>query len=211
MSALSPRLVSYDYYPFLNDSDRPSFFTNMAQVRARALARGVPFMVVLQAMPHGSYRDPTEEEIAWQAFHALAYGARGISYFCYWTPSHGSSAEHWNFRHGLIVEGVPTEHYFHAMRVNRVVAAFGHELTSFRSDSIAEGEGGQITIGLFSRGPTHAALLVNRSYRAPTTARWSAPHGARVYEFSVDDRTWKEVRLAELQLPPAGARLVRWQ
>jgi hypothetical protein len=211
LSALSPRLISYDYYPFLIDGDRSSFFTNMAQMRARSRARGVPFMLVLQAMPHGPYRDPTEEEIAWQAFHALAYGARGISYFSYWTPSRGSAAKQWNFRDGLIVEGAPTEHYFQAMRVNRVVAALGRELASFRSDSITEGEGGQITIGLFSRGPTHAALLVNRNYRAPTTARLAAPPGAHVYEFSVDDRSWKEVQLAELQLPAAGARLLRWR
>ena len=57
----------------------------------------VPFLLIVQAMPHGPYRDPTEAELAWQVHHALAFGARGISYFTYWTPvrrgrRHGASA-----------------------------------------------------------------------------------------------------------------------
>ena len=35
-------------------------------------------------MPFGGHDDPTEQELRWMAFTSLAYGAKGILYFCYW-------------------------------------------------------------------------------------------------------------------------------
>src|SRR5262245_53522773 len=89
IATVRPQLLSYDYYPFGAEKDRSTFFTNLAVIRAAALRHGLPFMLIVLAMPHGPYRDPTEGELAWQVHHALAYGARGISYFTYWTPGKG--------------------------------------------------------------------------------------------------------------------------
>ena len=40
--------------------------------------------------------DPSEAQLRWQAFTALAYGAKGILYFVYWAsmsnPFHGARA-----------------------------------------------------------------------------------------------------------------------
>ena len=41
----------------------------------------------------------------------LAFGARGISYFAYWTPVHVEDADRWQFRNGLVENGAPTEHF----------------------------------------------------------------------------------------------------
>jgi hypothetical protein len=141
MSTVGPRLLSYDYYAFGTMRDRPTFFSNLALIREAAMRHDVPFMLILLAMPHASYRDPTEAEISWQVFHALAYGARGISYFAYWTPVNVEFAAIMQFRHGLIENGVETRHYDEAARINRAARAIAGELESYRSTSVADSMG----------------------------------------------------------------------
>ena len=44
-------------------------------------------------MPFGGHSDPTEAQIRWQIFTSLAYGAKGVLYFCYFSPAgHGMFA-----------------------------------------------------------------------------------------------------------------------
>ncbi len=86
MAEVRPSLLSVDYYPFTDGADRDTFFADLWLIRDRALAAGVPWLLIVQAMPHGPYRDPTAGELSWQVFNGLAFGARAISYFTYWTP-----------------------------------------------------------------------------------------------------------------------------
>jgi hypothetical protein len=176
ITAVRPSILSYDYYPFGATSDRPTFFSNLALVRALAGQHDLPFMLILLAMPHGSYRDPTEAELSWQAFHALAFGARGISYFAYWTPVNVEYADVQKFRHGLIEKGKPTEHYFEAMRLNQAARAIAQQLASFRSVSVGDSvgevaaalplgpiasiEGAPVTAGLFADDTGQQAVLL---------------------------------------------------
>jgi hypothetical protein len=37
-------------------------------------------------MPFSSHYDPTEAQLRWQIYTSIAYGARGVMYFCYQTP-----------------------------------------------------------------------------------------------------------------------------
>src|SRR5262249_31677776 len=144
------------------------------------------------AMPHGPYRNPDEGELAWQAHHALAYGARGVSYFTYWTPA---PHDEWDGHDGLIEDGRPTLHYFQAARLNRELRAPGAALTGFASIEVADArgeigvpfpigpiagiDGGAITAGLFGDGEGRlAVLLVNRDYRFGTTAALRLQPGA---------------------------------
>ncbi len=225
IDTVHPELLSYDYYPFGKEKDRSTFFKNLAVIRAAALQHDLPFMLIVLAMPHGPYRDPTEAELAWQVHHALAYGARGISYFTYWTPEKGGE---WNNRDGLILEGRPTLHYFQAARLNRTARALGDALAPFRSIAVADAqgeigvnfpigpiaaiEGGPITAGLFGDGSGRlAALLVNRDYRYGVTAhvvlRPGAPQPAA---FDPETRTWQSADATSFVLPPGGARLLCW-
>jgi hypothetical protein len=229
MDLVRPPLLSFDYYPFKTDADRATYFENLALIREVALRRGVPFLVIVQAMPHGPYRDPTEAELAWQVFHALAFGARGISYFAYWTPLHVEGADKWRFRRGLIEDGRPTEHYHQAARLNRVAAAFGGELETYGSLAVVDSDGrfgtrlpigplagidgGPVTVGVFSDAAGRvAALLVNRDYRAPVTvplrlhAGWPLPQ-----RFDPESRRWSPVESSTLSLPAGEAALLRWE
>jgi hypothetical protein len=227
LSVVRPELLSYDHYPFMEGKDRPGFFANLWTIRTAAIRHDVPFMLIVLAMPHASYRDPTEAELAWQVFHALAFGARGISYFTYWTPGGGPSGNKYDFRYGLIEDGKPTLHYFQAARINRTVAAIGAALAPYTSwgvlDSMGEIaaplpygplraiEGGPVTAGVFI-GPNAevAFLLVNRDYRYGVDAvlRLQPGVGAPAI-FDPVRRLWSQTD-GPIDLEPGGARLVRW-
>ncbi len=225
ITAVRPQLLSYDYYPFGHEKDRSTFFANLATIRAAALRHELPFMLIVLAMPHGPYRDPSEAELAWQVHHALAYGARGISYFTYWTPPQDGE---WNHRYGLLENGRPTVHYFQVARLNRGVRALAGALDRFGSIAVADslGEigvpfpfgpiaavgGGPITAGLFGDGAGRlAVLLVNRDYRYGLTAQVRLGPGAGPPQaFDADTATWQTAATLAFVLPPGGARLLCW-
>jgi hypothetical protein len=222
---VQPQLLSVDYYPFGAQKDRSTFFDNLAAMRDAALRYDLPFLWIVLAMPHGPYRDPTEGELDWQVFHALAYGARGVSYFTYWTP--GDPSGEWQHRNGIIADGQPTDRYAQVARLNRAARAIGAALDGWRSLAIADStgeigapfpigpidslDGGRISVGLF--GDAHggvAALLVNRDYRDTAIATLRVRDGARApLAFDPDTAAWREAGVVYL-LPPGGAQLLRW-
>jgi len=219
-----PELLSYDHYPFLTDSDRPSFFENLSVIRALALDYDVPFLLIVQLMPHADYRDVTWPELAWQAFHAVAFGARGISYFAYWTPTQVPDNLAYRFRKGIIEGGLRTEHYDHVARLNPQIRAVAEALSDFRSvavwDSlgqfgggsrpplIARVESGAVSAGSFLHADGRTAVLaVNRDYRQLAT--FSVRDGApAVQVFDPETLSWADVTGA-VDLPPGEGRLLR--
>ncbi len=231
IATVQPSLLSYDYYPFRKDSDRSTFFANLGIIRDAALRHRRPFMVIVQAMPHGPYRDPTEAELAWQVFHALAFGARGISYFTYWTPTNVPGVDdHMGFRYGLIEAGRPTLHYFQVAHLNQAVHAIGQELALLESLAVADStgevgapfplgpieaiDGGPVTVGFFvGQSNQLAALIVNRDYRYGTTATLHLRSGQRAPQaFDVSTRRWQTAQpTLTFRLAPGGAQLVRWE
>ena len=100
----------------------------------------VPFLFIA----YGGHSDPTEAELRWQAFSALAYGARGVTWFCYWTPPGAPYATDGGIitpkrrasnASGPVVfkRGV---HYAHAQRINGVLRVFGGFLLRAASTGI---------------------------------------------------------------------------
>jgi hypothetical protein len=178
------------------------------------------------AMPHGPYRDPTEAELAWQVFHALAFGARGISYFTYWTPPMGGE---WNNRHGLIEGGKRTLHYHQVARVNGKARAIAAELRGFESLSVADSmgdtglgfpvgpiagiDGGIFTAGFFRDGDgSLAALLVNRDYRYGARAKLQLSPDTPAPEIFDDEASrWRAAGDLSLLVAPGDAALLRWK
>jgi len=225
ITTVRPRLLSYDYYPFGKEKDRSGFFTNLAVIAAAARRHGLPFMLIVLATPHGPYREPSEGELAWQVHHALAYGARGVSYFTYWTPP--DDAE-WEFGAALVDDGRPTMRYFQVARLNRGLRALGAALDGFTSIDVADSlgeigtplpigpidavDGGPITVGLFGDGTGRlAALLVNRDYRYGTVARLRLrPSAAPPQVFDTDSAAWHPSGSLAYVLPPGGALLLGW-
>jgi hypothetical protein len=225
IAEVNPSLLSYDYYPFGKEKDRSTFFANLTAVASAARLHRLPFMLIALVMPHEPYRDPTEAELSWQVFHALAFGARGISYFAYWTPP--GSADH-PLRGGLIEGGRRTLHYYQVARLNRQLLAIAHQVEAGEwlcaADALAEIgpgfpigpiegiDGGPVTAGLFTRRDGGiAALLVNRDYRYGVRAALRLRGGTKRGEtFDPETESWAALGDEAVPLAPGGARLVRW-
>jgi hypothetical protein len=83
---VQPSLISFDQYPVRPAGLDTSYFTNWAIFRDLGLKYGVPTWTFIQSVSSGLYRQPTSAEMMWQINVSLAYGAKGIQYFTYWTP-----------------------------------------------------------------------------------------------------------------------------
>lgn len=84
---MKPALLSYDFYPFDEDTrnDRKRYFWNMAIIREYAQKYNMPFWTFIQAgiivnNPERSL-ELSEGELDWSVNCSLAFGAQGIEYF----------------------------------------------------------------------------------------------------------------------------------
>ncbi len=80
----------YHNTPAQQATAESQFFTTLANSRLKSVANGVPFWCYLQGVAHHSganyFRHPNYGETIWQINAALAYGARGLQWFTYWSP-----------------------------------------------------------------------------------------------------------------------------
>lgn len=93
LTKVKTKSLSYDYYGLQNNSILNDYYVNLDLVRSKTLAKSpkrMPFWVITQAGIAGSSRMPTELEQRWSVWANIAVGSKGISYFCYWTPSGGA-------------------------------------------------------------------------------------------------------------------------
>ncbi len=112
IETVKPGLLSYDYYALRNGVTwYDGWFNDLTIVREETQKVQIPFIVFVQSegIKEG-LRVPNRAEILWQVNTALAYGARGFGWFCYWTPTPDQG-----FQQG---EGAPpplVESHFNAM------------------------------------------------------------------------------------------------
>ena len=178
-----PDVLSMDHYPrFAPDADgRENYCRNLEVMRRESLAAGIPFWNFFNTMPYGPHTDPTEAQLRWQIFTSLAYGAKGVMYFCYWTPRGDE------FPKGgaiLTADGRRTRHYDEARRINAGLKNLGPTLMQLTSvgtyrlkakdksketlmgspvRSISEGE---YLLGAFRHADGRRAVLLNNYHFA---------------------------------------------
>ncbi len=84
---VQPAVLSYDHYSLRENNSESGWHKDLEIVRDEARKANIPFWIFIQSEGIKNYlRVPNRAEILWQANTALAYGARGILWFCYWTP-----------------------------------------------------------------------------------------------------------------------------
>jgi hypothetical protein len=135
MAEVDPDVLSMDHYPLMTPKQdgREAYCENLEVMRRHSLAKGVPFWNFFNTMPYGPHRDPTEAQLRWQVHASLAYGAKGVMYFCYWTPR-GEE-----FPKGgaiLRADGTRTRHYAEAQRINAGLRRWGPTLMQLRSTGV---------------------------------------------------------------------------
>ena len=181
---VKPKLLSYDHYALMADGTvRPDYFLNLEIIRRQSIKHDTPFNYILLSIPHLIYKDPGEADIRWQAFTALAYGARGIMYFTYMTPADC---------HNAIIDenGKPTAKYAIARKINGEIKKLGptlmrlNSVAVYHTGSLPDGckplpegglirgvKGGEFVIGQFdSDDGLRYAMFVNRSLTSPVRA-----------------------------------------
>ena len=129
------KMLSYDYYGLMkNEAQIPSdYYMNLDLVRSKTLDKRMPFMVITQAGEVNSRKYPTEKEQRWTVWSTLAGGAKGISYFCYWTPSGGS----FDAKPYMIdLNGNKTDMYDYIKRVNADINTIGKKLLPCHADGL---------------------------------------------------------------------------
>ena len=125
----SPKHISYDNYPLKTDGTIINdYFYNLDLIRAKTLDKKIPFWTFIQTLAISGTpgipdkREPSEVDIRWQVWSNLAFGAKGIQYFCYWSPGNGSE----QFGEALIDQnGKKTVRYDYVKKLNADINAIG--------------------------------------------------------------------------------------
>ena len=219
VAEVNPDVLCMDHYPFMTPEKdtRAAYLSDIDTLRRHALAAGIPWWNYFNTMPFGPHMDPTEAQLRWQIFSSVAYGARGVLYFCYWTPT---GAE---FPRGgaiLTAEGRKTRHYDQAKRINAKLKAWGPhlmKLTSEQAGTIKSGGAlvpplqtlseGEFVYGVLRHADGRRALvMVNHStgYTAWPTVQFDAPE-AVIKE--LDPATGDEVPLLDDSPATPGLQL----
>lgn len=130
-----PDVLCMDYYPVMKPGEdgRDGYCVNLEVMRKYSLEKNIPFWNFFNCMPYGPQADPTESQIRWQVYTSVAYGAKGVLYFCYYTPSGGEFP-----KGGAIIarDGRRTRHYDEAQRLNFALKNLGPVLMKLASTGV---------------------------------------------------------------------------
>lgn len=130
-----PEVLSMDHYPiFKPESDgRDGYCRNLDAMRKYSMQADIPFWNFFNIMPYGPHTDPTESQVRWQIYASVAYGAKGVLYFCYYTPAGGEFP-----KGGAIIyrDDRRSRHYYEAQRVNAELVKLGPTLMQLTSTGV---------------------------------------------------------------------------
>lgn len=135
LELVKPDYYSFDYYPLLeydeNDyfarPEREDYYYNLDLLRTKTEEKGIPYWSFIQTLGFSNttgegHREPSREDIRWQVFTNLAFGVKGLQYFCYYTPRGGAET----FYPALIDrDGKKTERYEYVKELNADFREYG--------------------------------------------------------------------------------------
>ena len=209
-------VLCMDYYPMMTPTSdgREGYCGNLAVMRKYSIECKVPFWNFFNTMPFGPFYDPTESHLRWQIYTSLAYGAKGVLYFCYWTPPGGPG----EFPKGgaiITTQGLRTRHYDQAKRINAGLKNLGPTLMKLTSTGVFRvnpgddsakaiaglpiksiSPGGDYLIGVFKHADGRRAVLLSNydhNYTAWPTVEFDVP-AKEVVEVDAADGKEKPAR-----------------
>jgi hypothetical protein len=142
-----PNILSTDHYPFFelpvgsnSSTSIAGYRANLGVLRVVSLRLRVPFWNFFNVEGFGGHPDPTEAEIRWQVYTSLAYGSKGVLYYCYNGIGKGLCGLGGilsNRQQGTQpVKLLPSHHYQQARRINSELKIFGVHLVTATSTGI---------------------------------------------------------------------------
>ena len=219
-------VLSMDYYPMMTPTadGRDGYCGNLAAMRKYSLEMGIPHWNFFNTMPFGPHYDPTEAQLRWQVYTSIAYGSKGVLYFCYWTPGKGAKGAGEFPKGGAIItaEGKRTRHYEQAKRINAGLKNLGPTIMKLTSTDVIRikpgddpakaletsgiksiSKGGDYLIGVFKHADGRRAVLINNydpNYTTWPTVEFDAPD-SKVIEVDAADGKQKPVRDDSPEMP----------
>ncbi len=172
-----PPILSYDHYALMEGGGMGGkYFANLESVRRAALKHKLPFWNIVATVGCLNFREISPADLRFEVFTSLAYGARGIGYFKYFSAPVG------NFRQGPIDQfGNKTPTWDSLRQVNLQVEQLAPTLLKLKSDrvyhcgevpagctgpddeSLVKGLGGNMLVGDFTHEDgTRYAMIVNK-------------------------------------------------
>jgi len=142
-----PNMLCSDLMPTFppHTDEREAYCRNLDALRTEALGHNIPFWNFVKALPYRTEADPTEAEIRWQVYASVTYGARGILYMGYWTPTDDPLVK----GNAMIApDGKRTAHYAQARRINAELKNLGPDLMELHS----------LAVGRFHAGDQQSEL-----------------------------------------------------
>ncbi len=209
-----PTTLSYDHYALMDDGSlRNGYWQNLEQMRDVARSNALPFWNIVLAVAHFNYRELSAADCRFQVYSTLAYGARGIAWFTYFSTGFGNS------RMAAIDQfGNPTATWSYLQNVNLQIAALAPTLLqlncddvyhlnnvpdgchgSTEKDLIAGMEGGDFMAGDFThRDGSRYVLVLNKNvyksagcmphYRiAPKRVQFVSPYSGQLGNFEGEE------------------------
>ena len=121
--------LMFDRYPFplqAGSMDRAGFFQNTRSCYEVGLKNDVKTSMYIQTVSQtAAFRRPTDSEIRYEMYAALAFGYKQLSFFTWFTPSNRSEP----FADGIIsADGKPNAHYETVKTINHEILAIGETL-----------------------------------------------------------------------------------
>ncbi|MBA7542208.1 hypothetical protein ES705_34527 [subsurface metagenome] len=159
IETINPGLLSYDNYALREpDTWYDYWFSDLDVVRDETRKANIPFWVFIQSEGIREHmRVPTRAEILWQVNTCLAYGARGLGWFTYWTPEvdqgiqqvEGAPPPLIEQHYGgmLDVDGNRTPLYDHVREANLYTGKAGRGLIDWDNAFVARYEDGKLLEG----------------------------------------------------------------
>ena len=238
VEAVHPLMLSYDHYSILKQGERNNWFANLEVVRRDSLKQGIPMWVIIQALQDATrYRPPTLNQMYWQVTTALAYGAKSIWYYPYWSAGDPKKPEEWHYMGVILPDGKPGPQFESAKEINPKLKALGPLLMGLRSlsvthlgdvplraeafhadDLMASARGDQIIIGRFQdRLGKPVLMLVNRDWENPGNVRIAIKGADGVEDIGrigpgepLSAVEWNaSAKELSLKLAPGEARIIR--
>ena len=121
--------LMFDRYPFplqAGAMDRAGFFQNTRSCYEVGLENDVKTGMYIQTVSQtAAFRRPTDSEIRYEMYAALAFGFKQLSFFTWFTPTNRSEP----FADGIIAaDGTPNAHYETVKTINHEILAIGETL-----------------------------------------------------------------------------------
>jgi len=135
MAEVAPDVLCMDHYPIFTDTrdGRDGYCADLAVMRDHSLRAGIPFWNFFNAMPYGPHTNPTLAQMRWQVYASLAHGAKGVLYFCYFTPR---GAEFPKGGALVAADGFRTANWYKAQRLNQHLRHLGPTLMRLTSTGV---------------------------------------------------------------------------